>query len=179
MTTPETPSPKLTLATKITLARILLALVLGPLILALPGTYAAMLILLAGITDFLDGWLARKRGEETPLGAALDPIADKLVAVSALIAFSVNGTLDGIHLMAVFIILLRETLIAGLREAAAGTTSLSVSTLAKWKTTIQFITFFALCFGPSAIALGLLWTAAVLTFWTGLGYVLNWWASVK
>ncbi|MEM9233797.1 MAG: CDP-diacylglycerol--glycerol-3-phosphate 3-phosphatidyltransferase [Pseudomonadota bacterium] len=178
---PETDGRRagLTLATRVTLARILLALFLGPLILYFSPLVGAGLIALAGVTDFLDGYLARARGEVTKFGAALDPIADKLIALSALIAFTANGTLTGIHLYAVFAILLREILIAGLREAAADTVSMGVSALAKWKTTIQFLAFIALCFGPTPIALGLLWMAAILTVWTGTSYIIRWWANVS
>lgn len=172
-------TPRLTLATRVTIFRILLAIALGPLLLALPALAGAALLAVLGLTDYLDGYLARARNEVTKLGTALDPIADKLVTASALIAFTANGTLSGIHLYAVFAILLREVLISGLRETAAGSGSMAVSQLAKWKTSFQFIALISLCFGPTPLALGFLWMAAVLTVWTGAGYVIRWWASVS
>lgn len=175
----ETRPSRLTLATRVTLVRIVLALGLGPLLLVLPDLAGAALIGFLGLTDYLDGYLARKRNEVSALGAALDPIADKLVTVAALIAFVADGTLGGVHLYAVFAILLREILIAGLREAAGTSVSLKVSPLAKWKTTVQFLAFLLLCFGPAPLALGFLWMAAVLTVWTGAGYVISWWSSAE
>lgn len=169
----------LTPATWVTLSRIVMAIVLGPAIIIWGGIPAALLIVLAGLSDFADGWLARKRNEVSSLGAALDPVADKLITVAALVGFMANGAVTGIHIGAVLIILLRETLIAGLREAAAGTQVLAVSTLAKWKTATQFLAFLLLCFGPSGPALGFLWASAILTAWTGAGYIIRWWASVK
>lgn len=179
--TPTDPSPgaRLTLATKLTLGRIVLALVLAPAILTLPPLVGAAILVLTAVTDYLDGAVARARNEVSALGAALDPIADKLVAVSALIAFVAAGTLTGPHLIPVLGILLRETLIAGLREAAAGSGTLAVSRLAKWKTAVQFAAFILLCFGATPLALGLLWAAAALTVWTGGAYLLKWWASAR
>lgn len=168
---------RITLATWLTLARIALAVVLGPAILLLHGWPSAVLIAAAAATDYLDGFLARKRDEVSKLGATLDPIADKLVTVSVLLAMSAGQIISGIHLIIVFAILLREMLIAGLREAAAGSVSLAVSPLAKWKTAIQFFAFFVLCFGANPLGLASLWIAGALTVWTGYIYVVTWWAK--
>lgn len=161
----------MTLATWLTLGRMLLCLPLAWAIVAGAGAVAAFLLVIAAVTDFLDGFLARQKNEVTALGTALDPIADKLIAVAALTGFVAQGTVSGVHLLPLLLILLREALVAGLREAAAGRIRLAVTPLAKIKTACQFLAFIALCFGPTTGGVTLLWIAASLTVWTGLGYV--------
>jgi CDP-diacylglycerol--glycerol-3-phosphate 3-phosphatidyltransferase len=101
---------------------------------------ALMLFVLAALTDFVDGRLARAWGQETAFGRMLDPIADKAMVV---IALSVIVGLSGINpliLVPVAFILLREVFVSGLREflgASAG--KLQVTYLAKWKTTAQMV----------------------------------------
>lgn len=163
----------MTIATRLTIARMCLAAALGPVILLTNGVLPFVLLTLAAATDYFDGMLARARDEVTPLGTALDPIADKLVAVSALVAFSANGTLSGIHAIAALLILLREAFVSGLRESGSAG-SLPVSRIAKWKTALQFGAFGLLCFGPSIPALTALWVAAALTVATGADYLRRW-----
>ncbi len=101
---------------------------------------AIMLFVLAALTDYIDGYLARAWGQESNFGRMLDPIADKAMVV---IALSVIVGLSGINpliLVPVAFILLREVFVSGLREflgARAGT--LKVTYLAKWKTTAQMV----------------------------------------
>ena len=101
---------------------------------------AFALFVLAALTDFVDGRLARAWGQETKFGRMLDPIADKAMVV---IALSVIVGLSGINpliLVPVAFILLREVFVSGLREflgASAG--KLQVTYLAKWKTTAQMV----------------------------------------
>jgi len=141
---------------------------------------ALAIFVIASLTDFLDGWIARRRGEESALGAALDPLADKLLLAAALILLVRNGIIQNSGVIAVLIIILREILVSGLREAVGGRGgSLPVSFLAKIKTTVQLVA--AGCLIAAApngligemlrpVAMGLLWTAAALTFWTGSEY---------
>ena len=144
---------------------------------------AFVLFFLAAITDFLDGYIARQRGEETALGAALDPVADKLLVTAALILLARNGVIYGAHIIAVLIIVLREIWVSGLREAlgTAGST-ISVSMLAKWKTTAQLVAIGVLLFTApngflahslNSLGVALLWTSAALTLWTGGAYTVQ------
>lgn len=146
-------------------------------------TAALVIFLIAASTDFLDGMVARARGETSALGAALDPLADKLLVAAALILLIRNGVIAGAGVFAALIIILREILVSGLREAVAqrGRT-LAVTGLAKWKTAAQLVAAGLLLasapggpFGEGLrpFASGLFWIAAVLTFWTGAEYALK------
>jgi CDP-diacylglycerol--glycerol-3-phosphate 3-phosphatidyltransferase/cardiolipin synthase len=99
------------------------------------GLYA-----LVGITDYFDGYLARRMGTVSKLGAFLDPIADKFMVAAVLLMLVAVQLIDGIHIIAAIAILLRELLVSGLREYLAGSqVSVPVSKLAKWKTTFQMV----------------------------------------
>jgi cardiolipin synthase len=135
----------------------------------------------AGVTDFFDGYLARRYGAGSRFGAMLDPIADKLIVAAALVMLAGAGTIQGIHLGAVIIILSREILISGLREFLSGDQiEMPVTALAKWKTTIQMFAIGFLLVGPAgdriipgidAFGFGLLWIAAAITLYTGYIYL--------
>ena len=89
-----------------------------PLVLALIANHQAMawmLLLLGGITDALDGWMARRAGGGSSWGARLDPLADKLLLVAPLLWLAANGSLP---LWAVWLLLARELLISGWRRDA-------------------------------------------------------------
>ena len=144
---------------------------------------AFVIFTVAALTDFLDGWVARSRNETSALGAALDPLADKLLIAAALLLLVRNGIINGGGVIAALIILLREILVTGLREALSQQNmTLPVTGLAKWKTTAQLIAIGLLLLaaptgmiGPSAlpVATGLLWLSAVLTLWTGADYTVR------
>ncbi|WP_375204001.1 CDP-diacylglycerol--glycerol-3-phosphate 3-phosphatidyltransferase [Hyphococcus sp.] len=146
-------------------------------------TAALIIFVVAALTDFVDGRVARARGETSALGAALDPIADKLLVAAALILLARNGVIAGVGVVAVIIIVLREILVSGLREAlAAAQQTLAVTSLAKWKTTAQLIAAgLMLAAAPTGIigdvlrpaASAALWIAAILTLWTGADYSLR------
>lgn len=165
-----------TLATWLTLARIVLIVPFALLFWFGAPVLAAILFAVAGLTDWLDGYVARKRGEVSALGAALDPIADKLLTIAALILLCASNAIDGAAVIAALAIGLREVLVGGLREALAGrAVSLPVTYLAKIKTTAQFLAFVFLIGaagrGPwDDIGNTLLWIAAALTVWTGYKY---------
>jgi CDP-diacylglycerol--glycerol-3-phosphate 3-phosphatidyltransferase/cardiolipin synthase len=142
---------------------------------------ALAIFIAACFTDWLDGYLARMWQQQSMLGRMLDPIADKLLVGAALILLVQDGTISRTSVWAALIILSREILVSGLREFLAElNVRVHVSRLAKWKTTLQMI---ALCFllaGPAgerlvagvmAIGALLLWVAALLTIWTGSGYL--------
>ena len=75
-----------------------------------------ILFSLAGITDYFDGWLARKKGQISDLGRMLDPIADKILVISTFIILMSNNVIEGFNAIAAFIIIYREIFISGLRE---------------------------------------------------------------
>ncbi len=135
---------------------------------------AFALFAIAGVTDFFDGYIARRLNQTSALGAALDPIADKLLTSVALVLLIMDRTLTDLHVIVALIIILREFWVAGLREALAGEISIPVTFLAKWKTAIQFIAI-ALLLLPApdiarAIGVFFLWAGAAITVWTGKHY---------
>lgn len=137
---------------------------------------ALLIYILAAITDFFDGMLARMMNEESPLGRMLDPIADKLLVGALLIAFAWDHTFSLFDLIPATAILLREIFVSGLREfMGSRNVILHVSMLAKYKTTVQLIAL-AICMaepmlpGLRLLADAALWLAAVLTVWTGTSY---------
>ncbi len=145
-------------------------------------TAAFIVFVIAALTDFLDGRIARARGEVSALGAAIDPLADKLLIAAALILLVRNGVIAGAGVVAVIVIILREMLVSGLREAvSARGGALPVTGLAKWKTAAQIVAAgLLLATAPQGlvdgayrpIGVGALWLAAILTFWTGAAYSL-------
>ena len=105
------------------------------------GRWTAMWIFIAaGVSDFLDGYLARAWQQQSSVGRMLDPIADKLIVAAALLMLAADGTIAGWSLWAGVIILCREILVSGLREFL-GTLAVSVpvTRLAKWKTVVQMV----------------------------------------
>lgn len=143
---------------------------------------ALVLFVAAALTDFLDGWLARKLNQISAFGRMLDPIADKAMVVIALAVLAALQGPDPLLLLPVAVILLRETLVSGLREFLKGAAVLSVTPLAKWKTTAQLVAI-AMLLAPvpltsfgipanltASLGLLLLWVAAVLTAVTGWDY---------
>lgn len=91
----------------------------------------------ASITDYLDGYIARKHNLVTNLGKLLDPLADKILVLSALVMFTKN---DQLSVWVVLIILFRELGITGLRSIAASEgVVIAAETLGKWKTVSQII----------------------------------------
>ena len=145
------------------------------------GHWAALfLFIVAGLTDFFDGYLARAWEQQSNLGRMLDPIADKLLVAVVLIALTWQDVIAGFSLWAAIIILCREILVSGLREFLAELrVSVPVTQLAKWKTAIQMVALGFLLGGPAAdkimpgiteMGLTLLWAAAILTLYTGYDY---------
>jgi CDP-diacylglycerol--glycerol-3-phosphate 3-phosphatidyltransferase len=101
------------------------------------GMWAASIFGIAAVTDFVDGWLARKWGVVTVLGKFLDPLADKLIVMAALIMLI---PLDRVPAWAVFMILAREMIITALRSiASAEGIVIDASELGKYKTIYQMV----------------------------------------
>lgn len=145
-----------------------------------------LLFVLAAATDWLDGWIARKYDAVTPLGAALDHSADKVLITCVLVALA-YAALPMQLVLAAVLILGRDVAVAGLREgiAAQGKT-LPVSSLGKWKAAAEmagvaaFLAFqtAALLQQSAALVIGLfwgarllLWAAAALALISGAQYV--------
>ncbi len=131
-----------------------------------------VVFIVAGLTDFADGRLARYSAHTTRIGSYLDPLADKILVLGSSLALVSGGRLS---MWIVFVILLRELAITGLRSVLPPGTTMAASYPAKWKTTAQL---FAL--GASAVLIGwipdLLWgVAIVLTVWTGGEYFYHYW----
>jgi cardiolipin synthase len=143
---------------------------------------ALFLFLVASITDYFDGYLARAWQQTSNIGRMLDPIADKLLVSTCLLllAADTERTIAGWTLWAAIIILCREILVSGLREyLAALKVSVPVTRLAKWKTTIQMFAIGFLLAGPAGdkilphtteVGITLLWISALVTLYTGYDY---------
>ena len=136
--------------------------------------------IVAAITDFLDGYLARLWQQQSALGRMLDPIADKVLVAIVLLVLAADGILFGGHMWAAIIILAREVLVSGLREFLGELrVSVPVTRIAKWKTTVQLLAVGFLIAGPAGdtiipgitqLGLAFLWVAAALTLYTGYDY---------
>ncbi len=153
-----------------------------------PLDYAITFVLycIVGLTDYLDGYLARAQGRISRLGQFLDPIADKIM-VAAVIMMLVTSRQAGaepiihhLHIVPALVILLREIIVSGLREFLAPlNVGMPVSALAKWKTTLQLVALGALILAGAMpgepwvhqVGLASLWAAAILTLVTGWDYL--------
>jgi len=142
---------------------------------------ALVLYVLAAVSDFFDGYLARRWNQGTELGRMLDPIADKLLVGALIVVFAWDHTLGAWDLIPAIAILLREIFVSGLREfLGPRNVVVRVTQLAKWKTTVQMLALVFLFLAPliaaaAPIALVLLWIAALLTVVTGAQYFLGAW----
>ena len=180
---------KKTIPNSLTIFRCITAILL-PMIIIYGGDngaiIAAPLLLLAGLSDYFDGFYARKYDVVSNFGKIIDPIADKLLVIGVLLALSSENILDyNYSFIAALIIILREVLISGLRESMSSyKISLEVSTLSKWKTAIQLLGCGSFLVWRSDILLyeikllGLisytvLWIAAIITAITGIQYILK------
>ena len=118
---------------------------------------------LASATDWLDGYLARRLGQSTPFGAFLDPVADKLMVVVALVLLVEEH--DSLWLtLPAMIIIGREIVVSALREWMAelgARAQVAVSQLGKWKTAAQMVALIILLGNPPR-----------MDFWVGLGFTL-------
>lgn len=143
------------------------------------NVWACVLFVLAAVTDWFDGYLARKLGQTSAFGAFLDPVADKLMVGAALVMLVELNRVDA---LIAFVIIGREITISALREWMAmvgASRSVAVSFIGKLKTTAQMIAipvllFNGRLFGFAVNPLGILliWVAAVLTLWS-MGYYLK------
>ncbi len=140
---------------------------------------ATVMFVLFAITDWLDGYLARKLNQTSAFGAFLDPVADKfLVCASLLILVHMNR----VHVLVALIIIGREIAISSLREWMAqigASKSVAVHMVGKLKTTVQMVAIPFLLFDGTLLGLidtrtwgaVLIWAAAVLTVWSMVYYM--------
>ncbi len=172
------------LPTCLTLLRIALIPLLA-IVFYLPWEYSNIactaIFIIAGITDWLDGYLARKMHLETAFGAFLDPVADKLMVAFVLVLLVQS---EGTAYLAIpaAVIIGREITIASLREWMAEIgqrAKVKVSQLGKWKTTAQMVAIGFLLYRQDFLGLPinvmgywLLYVAAILTLWSMFNYLL-------
>ncbi len=173
----------------LTLFRCLISILL-PILIVYGGETGAILsaplLLLAGLSDYLDGFYARKYNVVSVFGKILDPIADKLLVIGVLLSLASENLLDFYFgFIPSLIIILREIFISGLRESVSSHNfTLKVSVLAKWKTTIQLFAcgsflvwrmneyFYNIDF-LGFISYSLLWLASIITLITGFQYAVS------
>ncbi|KAF0220050.1 MAG: CDP-diacylglycerol--glycerol-3-phosphate [Geobacteraceae bacterium] len=186
---PETKSPIWNIPNILTLMRIAAIPLLAVLLLSPSkdaGFWAAALFAVASVTDWLDGYLARRMGIVTIFGKFLDPIADKLIVMAALIMILPFGRVPA---WMVLVILGREIIITGLRGiASAEGIVIPASNLGKFKTIFQIVAILGLLlhydyhwfFGIDNpylyvnmhnIGIFYLWVATVITIWSGIDYL--------
>lgn len=142
------------------------------------GHIACWVFVVASITDFLDGYIARKRNIVTVFGSFIDPIADKFLVVSALIILM---ALDRVHPIVVIILVLREMYMTSLRLLAMSEgVDVPVSDMGKWKTGTQMVATPMLMIYDDFLGLdlpiigtALIYVAALLSLWSALKYSLN------
>ncbi|MBR5236005.1 MAG: CDP-diacylglycerol--glycerol-3-phosphate 3-phosphatidyltransferase [Clostridia bacterium] len=137
------------------------------------GRYlGAIVFVLASLTDWLDGYLARKNQQVTNFGKIMDPLADKMLVTAALVCLSTEGIVSPWVTM---IILAREFIVSGIRMAAAAEGNvIAASWWGKAKTVWQFIALtVALVFGQNILIDVCIWLAAVLTIVSGVDYVVK------
>lgn len=188
----------------LTIFRLLAAPIVGLVFLFVVRPYADWIALVlfasASITDWFDGYLARSWKQTTKLGTMLDPIADKAMVVSALLALVALTGISFWILIPTVVILFRETFVSGLREYLGDTAgTLKVTKLAKWKTTVQMLaisvlfahgifehtvgmssfgmdgrTFDAIIAGEVEDVLGLRWKFAAFKWSANIGIGLLW-----
>ncbi len=163
---------------------------------------ALSLFLVAAVTDWFDGYLARAWKQESRFGAAMDPIADKAMVVIALVVITGYSGMNPWLILPATVILFREVFVSGLREfLGPNSKKLKVTKIAKWKTTFQMVAIAVLFLGTglnyyetghpplvgetslpwsdswsdlaTQFGLVLIWIAAVLTAVTGVDYFIK------
>lgn len=148
--------------------------------------WAAIAFIFAALTDWFDGWLARRWNQTSAFGAFLDPVADKLMVCAALIVLL---NLDRVDAFITLIIIGREITISALREWMAkmgASASVAVHRLGKFKTAAQMVAIPCLLydqpiFGVESLPVGtvLIAVAAVLTVWSMLYYLQRAWPVIR
>jgi len=130
--------------------------------------FASLLFVLASVTDFFDGFIAREWNQMTMLGAIIDPLADKMLVIAAFLGLMMIGEASA---WAIYIIIIRELFITGIRTVAVSENlDIKASFSGKVKTVMQmFAIGFLLMHWPYGEEL--LWLAVFLTVYSGLEYI--------
>jgi len=169
------------LPTQLTLGRICLVPLVVVFLISTDSIHAllaAILFAAAAVTDWLDGLIARRRGQVTTLGKLLDPVADKVLVAAALISLVQVGKVDA---WIVVIMIGREFAVTGLRSvSAAQGVVMAASDLAKYKTVSQYLAVILLILEKNVpagieaeyvyLSRGMLWAALILTVFSGVDY---------
>lgn len=136
---------------------------------------AALVFIIAALTDTVDGYIARRKGLITNLGKFIDPLSDKVLVMAALIALLELGRLSGWMVMA---IVARDFMVSGLRMAAAAEGQvIAASKLGKLKTVFQIVAIIMMIL-KLPLALWVMYVSIVLTVWSGLVYIANGWQLI-
>ena len=159
------------------------------------GVYVTAVFLLAGFTDWLDGYLARRLEQTSQFGEFLDPVADKLVVAAVLVLLVSDGDVlarvvsQKLFIVAVVVIIGREIAVSALREWVAQSgarAGVAVSTLGKVKTTVQIIAIALLLYSQDLVGFPtllvgelMLYVASALTIWSMVGYLKSAWPAIS
>ncbi|PAF50728.1 CDP-diacylglycerol--glycerol-3-phosphate 3-phosphatidyltransferase [Helicobacter sp. 13S00401-1] len=139
--------------------------------------FSCLIFCIASITDFFDGYIARRFNLKTAFGEVFDPLADKMLILAAFVGLLY---LHRANTWAIFIILSREFFITGLRVVAAmGKEKVAASNLGKYKTGFQIlaIAFLLADYFPGGNIL--LWIAVIITLYSGLDYAIKYYKALK
>ncbi|MEO5330829.1 MAG: CDP-diacylglycerol--glycerol-3-phosphate 3-phosphatidyltransferase [Magnetococcus sp. YQC-5] len=144
---------------------------------------SAVLFSLAALTDWADGYIARREGLLTDFGRFFDPVADKLLVISAFVLLLSQGKAP---FLLILILLAREITIMALRERLAGLgISISVTVLAKWKTGFQMTAIIMLLVQDGLFGVPFQWpglfflyVAVVFSLWSGYHYMVSAWPQI-
>ena len=156
-------------ALSLTLLRILFVpVVILLMYLHVPGFVPAAVFALLALTDWLDGYIARRYGQGTELGKFLDPLADKILVLSVLVVLAVQLRVE---VFSVVVLIVREFSVMGLRCAVLekGGAVVAASRLAKWKTAAQMVALFLLL-ANWPLAKELYYVSFVLAIVSGIEY---------
>jgi CDP-diacylglycerol--glycerol-3-phosphate 3-phosphatidyltransferase len=176
------------LPTQLTLGRICLVPLVVVFLISTDAVHslvAAILFVAAALTDWLDGLLARRRGQVTNLGKLLDPVADKVLVAAALISLVQIGSIDA---WIVVVMLGREFAVTGLRSVSVFQgVVIPASELAKYKTVSQYVAITLLILEKNVpvgleaeyvyLSRGMLWAALILTVASGIDYFVRFYRS--
>ena len=159
------------------------------------GVYVTAVFLLAGLTDWLDGYLARRLEQTSQFGEFLDPVADKLVVAAVLVLLVSDGDVlarvvsQKLFIVAVVVIIGREIAVSALREwvvQSGARAGMAVSTLGKVKTTMQIIAIALLLYSQDLVGFPtllvgelMLYVASALTIWSMAGYLKSAWPAIS
>ena len=149
--------------------------------------WAVIVFVVACLTDYLDGYIARTFSQVSRLGKVLDPVADKLLIASTLVLLTGIGIIHGIHVVPAILIICREITLSGIREfLSESRVSIPVSKLAKGKTMVQMVSLILLLVAHTydmeivqQAGLWSLWIASFLSIITAWNYIKQTYVYIK